>query len=284
MPLAQLDDRAVIRIAGPGAAGLLQNVLTLDIADVDRHRSGYGALLSPQGKILWDFVLHREHDFYAADIRADQAEAFAKRLSLYKLRANVEIAVAPELAVFVAWGTVDEGQGRAAPSDPRLAELGTRWLAPAAGVAANASAARWHRHRIGLAVPEGGIDFVFGDAFPHDAAMDSLRGVAFDKGCYIGQEVVSRMRHRGTGRRRVVAIEARAALPEPGTDILTGAKVLGRLGSSAEGRAVGIARLDRLRPALDEGLPIRAGAAELSIALPGWATYFWPATQSTGDD
>jgi folate-binding protein YgfZ len=282
MPLAHLDDRAIVRIAGPDAAGLLQNVLTLDVADADRHGNAYGALLSPQGKILWDFVLHKMPDSYAVDLRADQAEAFAKRLSLYKLRAKVQIAPAPELAVFVAWGFYG-AQGREAPSDPRLAELGNRWLAPAASIAANASAADWHAHRIALAIPEGGIDFVFGDAFPHDAAMDSLRGVAFDKGCYIGQEVVSRMRHRGTARRRIVAVEAQGALPEPGTDIVAGEQVVGRLGSSAGHKAVGVARLDRLRAAVDKGQRIHAGAAELTVALPGWATYDWPATASVGE-
>ena len=104
MPVAHLDDRAVVRIAGPDATTLLQNVVTLDMDGVERHGSGYGALLTPQGKILWDFVLHKLPDGYAADVRADQAEAFAKRLALYRLRAKVEIAVAPDLAVFVGMG------------------------------------------------------------------------------------------------------------------------------------------------------------------------------------
>lgn len=279
MPIAQLTDRAVVRIAGPDAGALLHNVLTLDIASVDRRGSGYGALLTPQGKILWDYILHRQPDGYAADLRADQAEAFAKRLSLYKLRANVDIAPAPQFAVFAAWPASPEH-----PADPRLAELGSRWVAPAGSVEADASAADWHRRRIALALPEGGIDFVFGDAFPHDAAMDSLGGVAFEKGCYIGQEVVSRMRHRGTARRRIVALRAGGPLPEPGADILAGEHPIGRLGSSADGAAIGLARLDRLRAALDGGTPIRAGSQVLGVALPSWATYDWPATSSAGED
>ena len=151
-------------------------------------------------------------------MRADQAEAFAKRLTLYRLRAKVEIAVAPELAVFAA------GDGRTTPRaspSPQgggerppirgLPSSARRWVAPAGSVATDAAAADWHRHRIALAIPEGGVDFVFGDTFPHDAAMDSLNGVAFEKGCYIGQEVVSRMRHRGTARRRIVALHADGA-------------------------------------------------------------------------
>ena len=214
-----------------------------------------------KARILWDFLLHKSADGYAADIRRGAAEAFAKRLSLYRLRAKVEIRAAPELSVFAAWG---EGPslspllqgGEEVRSDPRLAALGSRWVSPAGSVATDASAAEWHRHRISLAIPEGGIDFVFGDAFPFDAGMDSLHGVAFEKGCYIGQEVVSRMRHRGTARRRVVALHAKAPFPEPGTEIVAGERLLGRLGSSAGEKGIGVVRLDRLRAALDEHLPV----------------------------
>jgi folate-binding protein YgfZ len=157
-------------------------------------------------------------------------------------------------------------------------------VAPVGSVATDATSADWHRHRIAHAVPEGGVDFVFGDAFPFDAAMDSLHGVAFDKGCFVGQEVVSRMRHRGTARRRIVALHADAALPEAGADIVAGERPLGRLGSSAEGNGIGLVRLDRLRAALDEGLPVRAGAEEVAVALPGWATYGWPTSAAAGED
>ena len=277
MAIARLDDRAIVRIAGPDAAQLLQNVVTLDVPTVDRNGSGYGALLTPQGKILWDFVLHRLPEFYAADVRAGELEAFARRLSLYRLRAKVEIASAPELHIFVQWPGMD-----GLPRDPRVAELGNRWIAPAGSVAVDASAEDWHRHRIALAVPEGGLDFVFGDAFPHDAAMDSLHGVAFAKGCFVGQEVVSRMRHRGTARRRIVAIRAEARLPDIGVEIIAGEQPIGRLGSSAHGRGIGLVRLDRLSAALETGLPVRAGSSEISAALPSWATYDWPA--AAGED
>jgi folate-binding protein YgfZ len=183
--------------------------------------------------------------------------------------------------VYARW---DEASG-SGHVDPRLADLGQRWLAPAGSVAANASADDWHRHRIALAIPEGGIDFVFGDAFPHDAAMDSLHGVAFEKGCYIGQEVVSRMRHRGTARRRIVAVQTAgqtkgSVAPEPGADMVAGGRTLGRMGSSADGKGIALVRLDRLRAALDENLPIMVGEEEVTVALPKWATYSWPETAS----
>jgi hypothetical protein len=283
MPVAQLDDRAVVRIAGPDAATLLQNVVTLDMPSVDARGIGYGALLTPQGKILWDFVLHKLPDGYAADVREEEAEAFAKRLTLYKLRAKVEIRRSDELAVFVAWGD-DSQRVAGAPADPRLEALGKRWVAAAGSVETDASAAEWHRHRIALAIPEGGVDFVFGDAFPFDAAMDSLSGVAFDKGCFVGQEVVSRMRHRGTARRRIVAIHAKTALPEPGADLVAGSQTLGRLGSAADGRGIAVVRLDRLRASLDEGLQVRAGEQAVAVAIPAWATYGWPESATAGED
>jgi folate-binding protein YgfZ len=118
---------------------------------------------------------------------------------------------------------------------------------------------------------------VFGDAFPHDAAMDSLNGVAFEKGCYIGQEVVSRMRHRGTARRRIVGVEGADPLPEPGADIAAAGQPLGRLGSSADRKGIGLVRLDRIKAALDAGNTVTAGAQQIRVSLPAWATYSWPA-------
>lgn len=283
MPIAELPDRAVVTVGGPDARALLHNVLTIDMADFDKAGIGYGALLTPQGKILWDFILHRAPDGFAFDLRRGEEEAFARRLALYRLRAKVTIEPAPDEAVLVAWPADGERAPDTRPADPRLADLGSRWIAARGTSAADASAEDWHRHRIALAIPEGGIDFVFGDAFPHDAGMDSLNGLDFDKGCYVGQEVVSRMRHRGTARRRIVAVHARGPLPEPGAEIVAGERPLGRLGSSADGKGIGLVRLDRLRAALDDGLPVRAGSEEVDVALPAWATYGWPSEAAAGE-
>lgn len=288
MPTARLDDRAVIAISGPDAETLLQNVLTTDVPAVLSAGIGYGALLTPQGKIVADLLLHRRGDGFAADIRAEEAEAFVKRLAMYRLRSKVTIAVDAELAAFARWGVEDTpspsppgGGGQVA--DPRLAGLGERWVAPRDTVVCDAVLADYHRHRIALAVPEGGLDFPFGDTFPHDAAMDSLHGVAFEKGCYIGQEVVSRMRHRGTARRRVVAVTATGhpaghALPAPGAPIAAGARDLGSMGSSAGPYGIAIVRLDRLGAALAAGDAVLAGDAAVTVALPHWATYAMPPT------
>ena len=277
MPLARLDDRAILAVSGAEARPFLHNLLTIDMDDVDRAGAGYGALLSPQGKILVDFVIHKGDDAYRLDVRSQVMEELVKRLTLYRLRSKVELRPEPEMAVFAAWG---HSGGR--PADPRFPPLGARWLALREAEAPDADLAEWHAWRIEQAIPEGGIDFPFGDAFPHDAAMDDLGGVDFDKGCFVGQEVVSRMRHRGTARRRIVAIHARGPLPGPGADILAGERPLGRLGSSACGRGIALVRLDRVREALDARLPLRAGPEEVDVALPAWASYGWP-TASPGE-
>lgn len=273
MPLARLDDRAVVAISGAEARPFLHNLLTVDMADVDRHGAGYGALLTPQGKILFDFLIHKAGEGYLLDIRADVLDELLKRLTLYRLRSKVEIRPEPDLAIFAGWGEGAEG-----PADPRFAPLGSRRVAPRDSEAPDADTDAWHAWRIENATPEGGIDFVFGDAFPHDAAMDDLGGVDFQKGCFVGQEVVSRMHHRGTARRRIVAVNAAGPLPGPGAEIVAGERPLGRLGSSAGGRGIALVRLDRVREALDAAMPLRAGPEEIEVAIPVWASYGWPAS------
>ena len=127
-----------------------------------------------------------------------------------------------------------------------------------------------------MTVPESGADFVLGEAFPYDAAMDALNGVAFAKGCYIGQEVVSRMQHRGTARRRIVALGADRKLPEPGADITIDGRAIGRLGSSDGQSGIGLVRLDRLGAAIAAGATVLAGGMPVRATLPDWATYDWP--------
>jgi len=237
-------------------------------------------VLTPQGKILFDFLIHDrplgdDGRTFLFDLPAGQAEDFIKRLGFYRLRAKVDIALADGLAVFAAWPDGDAAPVDARP-DPRLAALGQRWTAESGSVATNASCDDWHAHRIALTVPESGVDFIPGEAFPYDAAMDALNGIAFAKGCYIGQEVVSRMQHRGTARRRIVALDADGKSPEPGADITADNRPIGRLGSSDGRHGIGLVRLDRLRAAMDAGATVLAGAVPVRASLPDWATYGWP--------
>src|SRR5262249_48690713 len=137
-------------------------------------------------------------------------------------------------------------------------------------------AAAYEAHRLALGVPRGGFDFIYGDAFPHETDMDQLAGVDFAKGCYVGQEVVSRIEHRGTARKRVVPIAYDGIAPEAGMPVMAGEKQLGTLGSTAGGRGLAMLRLDRVEDALAAGPPLVAGRATIRLGRPDWARFAWP--------
>ena len=168
--------------------------------------------------------------------------------------------------------------------DPRLPALGLRLVLPptdaeAAAAACGAGlvdAAAYEAHRIGLGVPRGGTDFVYGDAFPHEADMDQFGGVDFAKGCYVGQEVVSRMEHRGTARTRIVPVTTDGHAPEPGLPVMAGEKRIGTTGSGSGGQALAMLRLDRLADALAAGTTVEAGGIALRPRQPDWAKFSVP--------
>lgn len=286
--IAQLGDRGVVSVTGPDAPGFLQGLVTSDVEGLQPGAAGYGALLTPQGKILFDFLIFRLEDGFLLDTRRTAAPALAKRLGFYKLRAKVEIADRSEShGVLVAWGNGDVSLPGIAAQDPRLPGLGRRAIVgtgeiPAvleAAEAVRSDAAAWHAHRIALGVPEGDVDFPYGDSFPHDADMDDLAGVDFGKGCYVGQEVVSRMKHRGTARRRIIPVSGigAEALPPAGSEVVAGGKTLGTLGSSVGPQGLALVRIDRVREALDAGLPVTAAGIALQPSLPAFARFGWPA-------
>jgi folate-binding protein YgfZ len=183
-----------------------------------------------------------------------------------------------------AWGgdaTTDHGLVYA---DPRLPALGLRIIVPpdaAAEAAADlgatlVDAAQYEAHRIDLVVPRGGFDFMYSDAFPHETGMDHLGGVDFDKGCYIGQEVVSRMEHRGSARTRTVGVTFEDFAPECGLPVLAGEKPAGTMGSSVRGRGIALLRLDRAADALAAGVLLTSGGITLELVRPPWARFDVP--------
>lgn len=277
------NDRGVVEIGGPEAAQFLHGLVTATVKSLDPGAASFGALLSPQGKILFDFFLLKTDDGYLVEIARAQIPDFLKRLTFYRLRAAVTLADrSADHVVAYAFGDAPAPEAGLAFADPRLEGLATHVLLPAAAPpAATASLHDWHAHRIALGVPESGLDFPLGDTFPHDADMDDLAGVDFKKGCFIGQEVVSRMKHRGTARKRIVvarALEARPAWPDAGTEITCAGKTLGTIGSSADGMALALVRLDRAKEAIDLGDAIEAGGVTLGLELPEYAHFGWPET------
>jgi folate-binding protein YgfZ len=278
MPLALLPDRAVVAVTGADAASFLQGLLTCNVETLPEGEARLGALLSPQGKILFDFLVGRTPDGFALDVARDRVADLIKRLSLYRLRAKVGIDALP-VAVAAAWDVAEADLPDDATRfrDARLPDLGWRLFGPLAALRADADAAAYGIHRIGLGVPEGGADFAFGDAFPHEAMMDQLAGVDFRKGCYVGQEVVSRMQHRGTARTRIVPVlYGDGAAPPPGAPVTAGRHSLGQTGSGAGGRGLAMLRLDRLADALAEGVAPEVEGRAVQVEKPAFVTFPWP--------
>jgi tRNA-modifying protein YgfZ len=270
---AMLEDRGVISASGADATAFLQGLLTNDVERLEPGEARYAALLTPQGKILFDMIVVRapgKESSYLIDCAAAQVADLTKRLGFYKLRAKVAIAnESADRAVAAFWGdeqpSIAEGLVYA---DPRDARLGWRAILPRAIAAAIGSehVSEYEGLRIAVGAPKGGIDFAYGDAFPHDANFDLLQGVDFDKGCYVGQEVVSRMKHRGTARKRVTRVKLTGPAPAPGTPVLDRELAVGALGSSSGREALALLRLDRAEEATAAGRTLSAGGVGVALA------------------
>ena len=281
---ALLADRAVLRVTGADARKFLQGMLTNEVGKLEDGRAIHSGLLAPQGKILFElFVVALNGDFLI-DMAQDRTAELIKRLGFYRLRSQVTIEEENGLKVAAVWGGSPRlPDGAIAYADPRLAELGSRViLAASASVGAlgcgEASEADYHAMRIKQGVPEGGRDYAFGETFPHEALFDQLNGVDFKKGCYVGQEVVSRMEHRGLARKRIVPVEGDAPLPARGTPVEAGGVPIGELGSVAGASGLASLRLDRAEEALAKGSALMAGGVRITLRQPAFARFAVPVT------
>jgi folate-binding protein YgfZ len=272
MKWAVLDDRSVVKVAGEEASAFLHGLVTNDVAHIEVGGARFAALLTPQGKILFDFFIYRAPAETGAtfliDCPASVAPDLIKRLGFYRLRAKIAIAdESAELTVAAFWdGEPPRLRGGFLYADPRDRRLGFRAILPRTEAAGLAQApADYESHRISLAAPKGGADFAYADAFPHDVNMDLLNGVDFEKGCYIGQEVVSRMRHRGGARKRIVRVRFAAAAPPAGAPIKSGEATIGALGSSSGAEGLALIRVDRLAEAQAQGRALTAEGIALAL-------------------
>lgn len=287
MKAAFLTDRGVIKLSGIDARGFLNNLVTSEIEVVSPGTARFGALLTPQGKIIADFLVTEAPAGHGGglllELPRELAAPLATKLGFYKLRAKVTVEnLTDALGVLAVW----DGEPALKPDltypDPRNAALGYRILIPAELAAKTAAVigadfvdeAAYEAHRIDAGVPRGGVDFAYGDAFPHESNMDKLAGVDFDKGCYVGQEVVARMQHRGTARTRIVGVVLDGEAPAAGSEIRAADRPIGTMGSSAAGRGLALIRTDRATDALDadaaflaDGLPIHFANPDAVRAL-----------------
>jgi folate-binding protein YgfZ len=266
---ARLDDRAVIAVSGPEARSFLQGLITNDIEKLVPGRALYAALLTPQGKILFDFFLVEGDGAILIDCPKEARDALVKRLSMYKLRAKVVIEARDQLEVLASW------DGAALPHavvfpDPRLDALGKRAIGARAEMpVAVAPTEIYHAHRLALGVPESS-DFGSDKMFALDADLDELHAVDFEKGCYVGQELTARMKHRGTARKRLLPVASAdgGTLPARDTPVTAGGREIGEIASSHGVRGFALLRLDRLSDAGE--MPLESGSSVIKVERPGW--------------
>ena len=278
----ELDDRGVVTLDGPDAGPFLQGLISNDVDRVSDERSAYAALLTPQGKFLHDFFVLRRSAGYLLDCEGSRLGDLGRRLMAYRLRADVALADATEdFRVIALFGADADtafdllpGIGGAAPRrggvimrDPRHPALGLRAVLPrdreppAFETAGFTRGARedYERHRIGLGAPDGSRDMAVEKATLMECGFEALNGVDFDKGCYVGQELTARTKHRGLVRKRLMRVSLDGPLPPAGTPIMAGDKEAGELRSGLDDTALALLRLERIAAAADAGIPLTAG-------------------------
>jgi len=267
--ISPLTDRAVFEISGNDAGSFLQGLVTGDIESLGNGEARHVGLLTPQGKIMFYFFVIGQTDGYLIDCPADQIDELVKRLTFYKLRAEVRLAKCNDLKVSAGWGDVKESDLSGIVFEaPRLVDMGWRAISTQQVSPGSSS---YHAHRIALGVPDS-IDIGSGETFPHEANFDQLNGVSFTKGCYVGQEVVSRMQHRGTTKSRILKITGNVTL-ETGVEIRGNEKRIGQVLSVAGQSGLAMMRLDRAKSVIDTGKEIRAGGTVIEVSRPTWADF-----------
>ena len=268
-----LAGRTLLEIKGEEATEFLSGLITCEIESLSPFGSAFGALLTPQGKILFDFFLVKLNDGYLFDVHDSIADEFMKRLTFYRLRKKVTIEKSSTYSQVTAlWDGAPQSDHGLLVKDPRLEEMGWRHYSHGDG-RLDYRDGNYNAYRISLGMPDGGTDYVYGEVFPHDTLMDQFGGVDFKKGCFVGQEVVSRMQHRGTARKRMVKLLSNGIFPPCGTTILVNDRNVGTLGASVGQCALGLVRLDRVADALKSQAEITAGEAILDVELPKWVSF-----------
>jgi hypothetical protein len=289
MQAALLPDRGVVKISGDDARRFLNGLVTNDTGKVAPGNARYAALLTPQGKIIVDFIMAEAEPEDGGGFFLDCPKALAptlvEKLNFYKLRAKLTIEdLSPALGVMAVWDGAALSEDGLSYPDPRLQALGTRSIMPPELVAQAATALgatlsdadAYNAHRIVLGIPRGGEDFAYLGTFPHEADMDQLEGVDFNKGCYIGQEVVSRVEHRSSARSRIVPIAFEEFVASGGVPVMAGEKQVGTLSTAAKGRGLALLRLDRVAEAIAQGTPLTCGNMPVKLVKPSWAKFPWP--------
>jgi folate-binding protein YgfZ len=259
--LAALPERGVVEIAGEDRVDFLQGLVSNDVTQATREQAVWAALLTPQGKWLADFFIIADETRLLLDCERDQADALIKRLSRFRLRSRASIKAVHDLLVYAAW--VRPPEAGIVVRDPRLPDAGWRILATSP-LQATASHAEWDCHRLHLGLPDGSRDLEPEKTVLLEAGFDELNGVSWSKGCYMGQELTARTKYRGLVKRRLVPVEVRGPLPDPGTPVLRDEKEVGAMRSGCCKNGLATIRLDAL------GSTLSCGGSVLVPKIPPW--------------
>lgn len=260
-------DRAIFAVSGPETAAFLQNLVTADLDALAQAPAIYAGLLSPQGKLIADFMLWRRGEAILVDVAAKRVDDLRRRLTMYRLRAKVEVgAIEPGLGVYAGLLPVAD----ASAPDPRLPTFGVRSIGPAEGAPPSEEPEAYRAARIAAGLPEAAHDAASEEVFALEALFEELNGVGFHKGCFVGQENVSRMKRRATTRRKLCRVAFNGPAPPYGALITAGPAELGEVRSGSGERAIALLRLDRAAEAIAKGQALTAGRREMTLDPPDW--------------
>lgn len=265
--IAMLPDRGVVAVTGPDAESWLDNLVSNDLTLLQRDALVFTGLLSPQGKVLFEFFIYRSSDGLLLETASNSADGLIKRLKLYKLRAKIELVDATaDWSVIWGPGSLPIALPNAAIAgvDPRAPADLWRGICPRSASLGLVVNDGYLQIRVRLGIAEAPHDYALGDVFPHEANFDLQNGVSFTKGCYVGQEVVSRMQNKTVVRKRVVKVSASSAMIG-GAPIGAGPAVIGSVGSVAGSQALAMLRLDRAAEAQDAGTPLISAGVEIDV-------------------
>ncbi len=286
---AELGQRGLIAVSGTDARSFLQALISTDVEKVSPDRAIYGALLTPQGKFLHDFFIAELDGRLLMDCDADRQDDLLRRLTMYRLRAEIELeSVSGGFTVAALMNGADGEPGAARPLgggvafvDPRLAALGERAILPADQARSvlegtgleEATFEDYERLRISLGVPDAARDLIVEKSLLLESNFEELNGVDFEKGCYVGQEVTSRTKHRGLVRKRLFRVDVTGALPPAGTAVKLGEANAGIMCGGLGHSGLALLRLEQVAEADGAGQPLLAGGAEIKPVRPDWAEF-----------
>ena len=291
-----LDTRGVLALRGPDARDLLQGLVSNDVDRLSPERALYAALLTPQGKYLFDFIMIQWGDEILLDVERERLPALLQRLTLYRLRAKVELEDASARFATAALFVKDLTAGLDLPDepgavrtldqgvllvDPRLRELGARVLVAPGRLEGlmgefgldRLPADAYEERRLVLGVPHGPRDLVIERATLLESGFDELHGVDFKKGCFVGQELTARMKYRGLVRKRLMPVRFEGPPPEAGAIVRLDGRDAGEIRSSTDGRGLALLRLEHVTKARASGIPLLVGDTVVVPEKPAWATF-----------